>query len=118
MKEILLQHEGLEVFLYEDNQSLRMYGVFPEQFSRGEIKQSIESEFVETEIPCTGENQDVHHGNRHTGGNPGKRLIFKGIKEQKITPTAGYLLNSSNDNYRFPKIEEDQKPYRLLCGDY
>jgi len=85
MKNLTVSHEGIDVIFFEQDNILRLYGIFPDDISK-ELQKSVPefsklTSFVETELHCSGENQADHHGFKTTGGNPGKRLVFNGFTE-------------------------------------
>lgn len=85
VSELVISHERFKVLLYGQGGNLRLLGMFPEKIAQ--LLQENHPEFdgmatlVETEIHCTGQDQDEHHGTRFTGGNPGKRLVFEDMRE-------------------------------------
>ncbi len=116
MEEIIIAHEGLEVVLYLDGETLREAGMFPSRIAAKVRALASTTEklasLVETEMHCTGEDLDEHHGVRLVGGNPGKRLLFKGMTETKKAKNRVVTLN-----YTDPVLGLEVKSnYELITG--
>ncbi len=76
--EIVIEENGLHLVLeVTENQDLRLLHFSSHTFHPETITEEQKKMFRLVEIQMAGENQDDHHGSKHTGTMPGGRLIYK-----------------------------------------
>jgi alpha-galactosidase len=87
MQKILLSHNKTDLLFAEHDGLLRSLGMFPKNIAKKIIKSLPEfpalTPFTETELHLTGENQELHHGNRIIAGSLGRRIVYTGMTESK-----------------------------------
>jgi len=73
-----VQENGLNlVFEIADDGDLRFLHCSSLSFNEASVPQATRSRYRLVEIQAAGENQDDHHGEKHTGTSPGSRLRYR-----------------------------------------
>lgn len=101
MSEIIMSHEGIDVIFFREGTSLKFVGIFPEKTAKKILSDKLQFEklekYYETELHCSGESQDEHHGSKFKGGQPGQRLVFNGFEDTTDKGNRKLILKYSDD---------------------
>ncbi len=82
--EIVIQENGLYLVLeITDHQDVRLLHFSSLIFNPETVTMQQQKMFRLVEVQVAGENQDDHHGSKHTGTRPGGRLIYKNHRDYR-----------------------------------